>query len=278
MSVRVRGSYVAAWLACAACAPPAPPLPTVTTGQTTSNGTDGDTGAPIDSGSPTGTPGCPAERLQYVACVETTAVLDPSGDPYTAPIVYQGTGTVVDVGGVLPTLGGSAPIHGFQACDTSHTHQIRLLDGDGETWTFGWDVDGAIDDDSAATISDGATIDFYAAWVFLSYSAAAAVLLSDATGPLFLLELNEPLDDPKRGGVSVRPTGQTCTGAIGGTSFEFYQHAFGWEDGSADLWGGQSASIPLPKRSMTWVLGDSSYMKGCLDGCSQTWWAGWAEE
>jgi hypothetical protein len=239
---------------------------------TTVPSTTGDTGTP-----PTD---CPAVPLMYEACVETTA--PPAtyrSSSFMTSTVMEGRGEVLELGGVLPTIAGSEPMQGFEACSTAHTHQLRLLDEGGETWTFGWDLEGTIDDDSLASIEEGATLDFYASWAFLGYSSSGAVLLFDSDGPLFLLELERALDDAQRGGVSVLFGEDRClTTDDGGQQWEHYQHVVSWTDGSAELWGGQSVVIPLPARSLDFVLGDSSWMVDCADSCGQTWWAGWAEE
>jgi hypothetical protein len=239
----------------------------------------GDTGA---------TAACPqVSPARYQACLETTApqpdattsttTSTTSSFPYYAPVTVQGSGSVTEVGGVLSSIEGSAPIDGFSACTTAHDHQVRLVDGNGDTWTFGWGLD-PLDGASTDAIDVGAEVDFYAIWQNSYFFAAGAMLLSDASGPLFLLELEPSLEVEQRGGISVQQEQDSCVvsddddGAVA-----YYQVRFEWDQGSVDLWSGQAASVPLQPRSVTLALCDSYEYLGCADGCSSSWWAEWAE-
>lgn len=230
---------------------------------------------------PAPNPLCPADPIVYpAACAETTAPPPETTTTYGSMYGYgparSGAGTLVAVGDALSTVPGSAALDGFEVCGAAHDHQVRVEDEDGETWTFGWDVDGAVDDGSLDALTVGDTVDFYAVWRFLGYSVGSAIVLADADGPLFVLELNQILDDAQRGGVGVASAGE-CSGTSDGRAFDFTEIEFTWADGSTQLWPGDDTTIALPNRSVSWLLGDASYLQGCLDGCGETWWAGWAE-
>jgi hypothetical protein len=239
----------------------------VTAPKPTSTGTTGDTGT-------VGTCADEVSPQTYQACVETTlAGVEPAD--YDHPLVLGGTGVVTEVGGDLDPVPGSAPVAGFGPCGPAETHQVRIVDEAGEIWTFGWDVSGAADDDSADAIVPGSELDFHASFVWYAYSAAGAVLLSDDVGPLFLLETGVEESSLEPDVVVELQRDESCV--VEADGYEYYQVSFTWTDGAATLWPGDTATVPLPGRDLEVVLGDAFEMLDCLDGCSDMWWAGWAE-
>jgi hypothetical protein len=194
---------------------------------------------------------------------------------YDDPLAVSGTGLVTEVGAGLAAIPGSESIEGFGRCGAQE-HQVRIVDEAGETWTFGWDLSGAVDDLSADLILPGSELDFFAAFAWYGYSSGSAILLSDDVGPLFVLErgVEDSVLEPEV--VIDLVTEEACV--VDAEGLEYYQATFTWTDGEVALWSGQTATIPLAGRDLEVVLGDAYTMLECADGCSEAWWAGWAEE
>jgi hypothetical protein len=243
--------------------------------------TGADTGTDTGAGGDTGLDdacGADVASVPIAVCAETTAppAAGPTTSWYGFPFEFSGAGTVTEVGGALAVTPGSAALEGFELCDADFEQQVRLLDDLGETWTFGWDVDGAADAGSADAIAVGAVLGFYGVWVFETYSSAAALLVSDDLGPLFLFEQTERLTDEQRGGVGVSiDTTDTCV--VDAEGAEHYLVEFSWTDGSAQLRSSQEVTIPLPDRDLDLILGGAWEYLYCTDGCALIEWAAWAE-
>jgi hypothetical protein len=203
-------------------------------------------------------------EIEARVCAETTAAVA-SSYGYGEDLV---AGEVTEVGGALADAGTRVP--GFQPC-TDEAHQVRLVDGDGETWTVGWDLEGPVDEGSTDAIGVGDVVSLRVASTALGYSTALALVLSDDTGPLALFEQNGPgLTDAERGGVSVRiDRRHDCE--IDGKSHHLV--TFSGPEGSLSLRSGQSGTIEATDRTLTLDLA-RSWDQVCTDACSATTWAG----
>lgn len=230
--------------------------------------TDTDTGTP-----PPSSASCADDvvRLGFVLCVESTATVE---SPTTFGQVLQGSGRVTAVGAVDP-IAGSVPIGAFPACDLSEGQRVRLVDDAGETWTFGWDIDGPVDDDSSASVLVGSTVDFHTAWAWTYGPTDFALLLADADGPLFLLERWDQLTEAERG-FAFDPSSASCT--VGpDPGWDYHSVTFVGAVGEVVLWPGQTSGLSLSTREVQVVLGDYSFVDPCpSDWCADRWWATWA--
>jgi hypothetical protein len=254
------------------------PPSTTETGDTDTGGTSesGDTGTPPptgDTGAPTGT--CAGVALSPVrVCVETT---EPQSSSTTyGPQIASGSGAVTEIGGVLAAVPGSARFASFDPCGGDHAHQVRVVDGAGETWTFGWDL--PLDATDAVSVDGfllGGAVDFHTSYTWDSYSSSRALVLSDAVGPLFVTEgfaYQAPLTEAQRGGIAIEVHhGDTCVV----DDLEHRRVTFTGPDGPVDLWSGQRATVPLSGRDLDVTLNGAYQYVDCTDGCSADEWTAW---
>jgi hypothetical protein len=224
--------------------------------------------------------------LSLRMCVDTTAPLPPEitdpNDPGPAA-THTGTGVVSEVGALAP-VGGAAP-NGFQACDASVADQLRLIDGAGHTWTFGW----ALDQDQRTGLLDG-FVDSEIAFTLHHraeniHARDVALLLSDARGPLLLLEDLETrlesgglLTESERGGLYL------ATDEYDSCEPRPYDHhqrvTVSWDEGSAALFSGERTTVPVEPgpRDLSFLLTSARIRvySDCFTGCNDFEWIAWA--
>jgi len=217
-----------------------------------------------------GVAACPARvHLAAFACLESTAeVLIPDTGGYdTRNVTGTVSGTVSELGAPA-SLAESAPVGGFPACDDAE-RVIRILDGDGETWTVGWAVEGSVDE-SPDSIVVGGTVDLAYEWQFTGYDVNRNLVLSDTGGPRFVFA-GSGLDPVWLEGLAVTLlVDDTCT-------------ADGWDETPMEftatttlvLNSGESGTVTLGDRELDVVVPASGWLSGCVDGCGTYDWVGW---
>jgi hypothetical protein len=220
--------------------------------------TDADTGAPACDG--------PRTSLPLETCLETTAP-QPTATTYSAGDVV-GARVVTEVGGALAPVAGSAPATGFAACGAGVTHQVRVVDGAGATWTFGWESHSALQDGSTAGLA-GATVSFEAHRRPDAYAWDEDLALWDDQGPRVLLEHQYPLADPH--GITVSD-GAVCEQ----DAVVFTRRAFAGGADTVELWPGEAGPITVGGRTFQLLHGDDAWLAPCpTDWCGDAWWMGW---
>jgi hypothetical protein len=211
-------------------------------------------------------------------CAETTALQSSqtTATTYTPLQAASGSGAVTEIGGVLAAVAGSVRFGSFTACGTEYPYQVRVVDGAGETWTFGWDLpQDTSDADSVDGFQLGGAVDFYTSFTWFAYSSSQALVLSDAVGPLFVTErlgYDPPLTEAQRGGIAIEVHyDDTCV--VGDE--EHRRVTFTGPGGPVDLWSGQRATVPLAGRDLDVTLNGAYYLLDCADGCSADEWTAW---
>jgi hypothetical protein len=241
------------------------------TGKSPSTST-ADTGAPSVDSADTGTATddtCPPDivPLAISACAESTIAPSPDDE-------YSGTALLTEAGPALEAVPDSVALHGFDACDGTFPHQVRLVDDYGDIWTFGWEIEGDLDEESTQTLLPGTDLGFAVkARVDGKSGNALALLLADAVGPVLLYESHPLLSEEQRGmSVDLDYTVSCMEG-----SREHFGVTYAWAEGSVTLQSGQTATVPLPGRELFLLQGSAHEQTDCTDGCSSIEAMGWAE-
>lgn len=214
-------------------------------------------------------------------CVESTVVPStPSTSASDAPTQASGSGVVSatssGTAGGLPTVDGSVPLGWFEACSADFAEQVRLVDGIGVTWTFGWDLEGStVEAGSADGFTVGESIDWFARSE-LGNPPVYTLLLADGVGPKLLIEQPENgLTEAQRGGVSVEVHHEDfCWVAMPYGDVQHFDVAFAWPGGGVDLRSGMTATVPA-SRSLDVTVVQSSWQSDCTDGCGLSQWTAW---
>jgi hypothetical protein len=207
---------------------------------------------------------CPAVAAPLASCADTTADLLREPIPVYGPFEreWRASGRVVEVGRGLADLEARDLPQHSPCNERVEGLEVRVEDDDGARWTFGAEPPPGVPDDAlVARLAVGTPVDLLVRVWRPEQDIGRAFLLSDASGPILLVEEVFPvLTTEERGASVVVREDEACEPVWDEWAWVGHQPVVvGLPGGEAVLWGGDSVALDLGGRTGELHLTESYY-------------------